>query len=63
YRFYPESSREEDLHRNTLEALEQVPLITICRFVVWTYQFMDTYAQGLNGRQAAWAACKYRGHR
>ncbi|KAE9403619.1 hypothetical protein BT96DRAFT_878495 [Gymnopus androsaceus JB14] len=44
YRFYLESSREEDLHRNTLEALEQVPLITIRRFVVWTYQFMDTYA-------------------
>ncbi|KAE9404159.1 hypothetical protein BT96DRAFT_813953 [Gymnopus androsaceus JB14] len=44
YRFYPESSREEDLHRNTLEALEQVPLITIRRFVVRTYRFMDTYA-------------------
>ena len=24
---------------------------------------MDAYEQGLNGRQAAWAARKYRGHR
>jgi hypothetical protein len=24
---------------------------------------MDAYARGLNGRQAAWAARKYRGHR
>jgi hypothetical protein len=23
---------------------------------------MDAYEQGLNGRQAAWAARKYRGH-
>ena len=26
-------------------------------------RFMDAYDQGLNGRQAAWAARKYRGHR
>ena len=24
---------------------------------------MDAYSKGLNGRQAAWAAKKYRGHR
>ena len=24
---------------------------------------MDAYRKGLNGRQAAWAAKKYRGHR
>jgi len=24
---------------------------------------MDAYSQGLNGKQAAWAARKYRGHR
>ena len=24
---------------------------------------MDAYQKGLNGRQAAWAAKKYRGHR
>ena len=26
-------------------------------------RFMDAYRKGLNGKQAAWAAKKYRGHR
>ncbi|KAH9924418.1 uncharacterized protein B0H18DRAFT_877919, partial [Fomitopsis serialis] len=26
-------------------------------------RFMDAYAKGLNGAQAAWAAKKYRSHR
>ncbi|KAG6805207.1 hypothetical protein H0H92_000290 [Tricholoma furcatifolium] len=26
-------------------------------------RFMDAYQRGLNGRQAAWAAKRYRGHR
>ena len=26
-------------------------------------RFMDAYEKGLNGREAAWAASKYRGHR
>ncbi|EEB91975.1 hypothetical protein MPER_09582, partial [Moniliophthora perniciosa FA553] len=26
-------------------------------------KFMDAYSKGLNGRQAAWAARKYKGHR
>ena len=29
----------------------------------WSRRFMDAYDRGLNGRQAAWAARKYRGHR
>ena len=28
-----------------------------------SHRFMDAYSRGLNGRQAAWAARKYRGHR
>ncbi|KAJ7503787.1 hypothetical protein B0H11DRAFT_1853313 [Mycena galericulata] len=27
-----------------------------------TRKFVDAYAKGLNGRQTAWAARKYRGH-
>ncbi|THU81191.1 hypothetical protein K435DRAFT_694079, partial [Dendrothele bispora CBS 962.96] len=27
-----------------------------------SHKFMDAYLKGLNGRQAAWAARKYRGH-
>jgi hypothetical protein len=33
------------------------------RFANRSYRFMDAYSRGLNGRQAAWAARKYRGHR
>ncbi|THU98763.1 hypothetical protein K435DRAFT_660226 [Dendrothele bispora CBS 962.96] len=63
YRFYPESSKEDDLRRNALESLDQVPLLSIRRFTTRTHRFMDAYARGLNGRQAAWATRKYRGHR
>ncbi|KAJ3817178.1 hypothetical protein F5878DRAFT_548405 [Lentinula raphanica] len=63
YRFYPESKREDDLRRNAIESLNEVPLISIRRFVTRTHRFMDAYHRGLNGRQAAWAARKYHGHR
>ncbi|THU79174.1 hypothetical protein K435DRAFT_698465 [Dendrothele bispora CBS 962.96] len=63
YRFYPESSREEDLERNALECLDKVPLESIRRFFNRSHKFMDAYSKGLDGRQAAWAARKYRGHR
>ena len=33
------------------------------RFANRSRRFMDAYARGLNGRQAAWAAKKYKGHR
>lgn len=33
------------------------------RFATRADRFMDAYEKGLNGRQAAWAARKYRGHR
>jgi hypothetical protein len=63
YRLNPESSREDILERNALEALENIPLNTMRRFANQSSQFMDAYSKGLNGRQAAWAARKYRGHR
>ncbi|THU80339.1 hypothetical protein K435DRAFT_695885, partial [Dendrothele bispora CBS 962.96] len=62
YRLCPESSKEEDLLRNTLGALEMYLFKFHIRFSTKTYHFMDAYAHGLNGRQAAWAASKYRGH-
>jgi hypothetical protein len=33
------------------------------RFAIRSRRFMDAYQKGLNGRQAAWATKKYRGHR
>ena len=63
YRLNPESSREDVLQRNALEALQTIPLVTMRRFANRSYRFMDAYSKGLNGRQAAWAAKRYRGHR
>ncbi|KIK64326.1 hypothetical protein GYMLUDRAFT_71284 [Collybiopsis luxurians FD-317 M1] len=62
YHFYPESKKEDDLRRNALESLNQVPLLSIQHFVTHTHQFMDAYSKGLSGQQAAWATCKYQGH-
>jgi len=33
-----------------------------CRYACQSYHFMDAYYHGLDGKQAAWAAHKYKGH-
>ncbi|KAG6870976.1 hypothetical protein C0995_009289 [Termitomyces sp. Mi166 len=48
YRLKPESSKEDQLLKNAIAALDAVPLESMC---------------SLNGPQAAWAARKYQGHR
>ena len=63
YRLCPESSREDQLEKNSLNSLEAIPLDTMRKFATRSCRFMDAYDQGLNGRQAAWATRKYRGHR
>lgn len=63
YRLNPESSREDHLERNALTALNAIPIASMRRFANRSQKFMDAYSRGLNGRQAAWAARKYRGHR
>jgi len=60
---YPPSSREEDLEANTLRSLDSIPLQMMRKFATRSRRFMDAYDRGLNGKQAAWAARKYRGHR
>ncbi|KAG1884960.1 hypothetical protein F4604DRAFT_1952032 [Suillus subluteus] len=63
YRELPASSKEVDLERNVLQSLDSVPLLAIRRFSARSLRFMDAYRKGLNGKQAAWASKKYRGHR
>jgi hypothetical protein len=83
YRQYPASSKEADLERNVLMALDSVPLVVMRRsvlplscqcslhnsfnlshsFATRARRFIDAYAKGLQGKGAAWAAKKYRGHR
>jgi hypothetical protein len=63
YRLNPESSREDHLEKYALDALNSVPLASMRRFANRSRRFMDAYSRGLNGKQAAWASRKYRGHR
>jgi hypothetical protein len=64
YRLNPESSREDALERNMLAALEAVPLKSMRKFANRSRRFMDACdIHGLNGRQAAWTAKVYKGHR
>ena len=57
------SSGEDQLERNSLNSLDAIPLDMMRKFATRSRRFMDAYDQGLNGRQAAWATRKYRGHR
>jgi hypothetical protein len=43
--------------------LQKVSEGSMRKFAIRSRRFMDAYGKGLNGRQAAWAARKYRGHR
>ncbi|KAF9043718.1 hypothetical protein BDZ89DRAFT_943424 [Hymenopellis radicata] len=63
YRLNPESSKEDKLEEYALDSLERIPLVTIRRFFTRAFRFVDAYERGLNGKQAAWASRKYRGHR
>ncbi|PIL34867.1 hypothetical protein GSI_02654 [Ganoderma sinense ZZ0214-1] len=63
YRLKPASSKEADLERNLIDAVDAVPLESMRRFFTRALRFADAYAKGLSGKQAAWAAKKYRGHR
>ncbi|KIJ10549.1 hypothetical protein PAXINDRAFT_164241 [Paxillus involutus ATCC 200175] len=62
YRCYPPSSKDADLEANMIKALDSVPLESMRKFATRSRRFMDAYYKGLNGKQAAWAAKKYRGH-
>ncbi|EDR04580.1 uncharacterized protein LACBIDRAFT_330517 [Laccaria bicolor S238N-H82] len=63
YRLNPPSSKEEVLEKYALAVLDSISLAQMRRFSNRSQKFMDAYVKGLNGRQAAWAARKYKGHR
>ncbi|KAG2097950.1 uncharacterized protein F5147DRAFT_583335 [Suillus discolor] len=56
YWLNPSSSKEANLERNVVAALDSIPVSTM-------HQFIGAYKHGLNGAQAAWAVKKYQGHR
>ncbi|KAF7372520.1 hypothetical protein MVEN_00113900 [Mycena venus] len=63
YRLNPVSSKEEDLERNVIQALDSVSLVVMRRYANRSLRFLDAYRRGLNGRWAAYVAKEYRGHR
>ncbi|KAJ3506528.1 hypothetical protein NLJ89_g6819 [Agrocybe chaxingu] len=63
YRLYPPSSKEDDLRQNMLTALESVNLTDMRKFARRSRRFMRFYHLGLDGKLAAWANKKFRGHR
>ncbi|TFY73044.1 hypothetical protein EWM64_g10968, partial [Hericium alpestre] len=63
YRKLPASSKESDLERNALEALDSMPLASIRWYATRAARFCDAYRRRLTGKQAAWAARRYHGHR
>ncbi|KAJ7785138.1 hypothetical protein DFH07DRAFT_907765 [Mycena maculata] len=63
YRLNPPSSKEEDVEKNMLTALDSVTLVDMRKFARRARRFMDAYKKGLDGKWAAWASRKYPGHR
>ncbi|KAF7347061.1 hypothetical protein MVEN_01459900 [Mycena venus] len=63
YRMNPVSSKEEDLERNVIQALDSVSVAVMRRYANRSLRFLDAYRRGLNGRWAAYVAKEYRGHR
>ncbi|KAF9505209.1 hypothetical protein BS47DRAFT_1334384 [Hydnum rufescens UP504] len=62
YRELPPSSAVEDIERNMVNSLESIPITSMRRFANRSLRYMDGYRHGLNGKEAAWAMKKYRGH-
>ncbi|KIY60940.1 hypothetical protein CYLTODRAFT_363543 [Cylindrobasidium torrendii FP15055 ss-10] len=63
YRVLPPTKSQEDMEKNVLKVLDEIPLETMQRFATRSLRFAHAYSTGLNGAQAAWVAKKYRGHR
>jgi hypothetical protein len=63
YRHNPPSSREEDLEKNTIAALNAVPIVSMRRFANRSHRFGELYVLGMDGEHAVWIKKKYRGHR
>ena len=56
-------ARAKGLRVTQEAALSAKRLDLLRKFATRSRRFMDAYERGLNGKQAAWAARRYRGHR
>ena len=57
------TSKEADLEKNLLASLGMVSLVLMRKYACHAQRFMHAYHDGLDGKDAAWACKKYRGHR
>jgi hypothetical protein len=63
YHKFPPSSKEANLEKNLLASLGMVSLVSMRKYVCHAQWFMHAYQEGLDGKDAAWACKKYRGHK
>ncbi|TDL16724.1 hypothetical protein BD410DRAFT_816653 [Rickenella mellea] len=63
YRLTPRTQSFEAMQKNIVACLDDVPPLQIHRYANRSARFMDAYAKGLSGSQAAWATKRYHGHR
>ncbi|CUA72043.1 Son of sevenless homolog 2 [Rhizoctonia solani] len=66
YRMAPPSKLAADVEKYMLKALDSIPIASIRRFVTRSRRFIDAYARGLDGPNAAaseWARRRFKGHR
>ncbi|KAG1781310.1 hypothetical protein EV702DRAFT_952436, partial [Suillus placidus] len=62
YRSSQRTCDMEQMERNVIACLDDVPLLQIKRYANRSARFISAYSQGLTGAQAAWANRKYHGH-
>ena len=63
YRETPLTTNDEEMMENVRECLDSVPLESIRRYSIRSGRFMNSYWEGLDGPQAAWACKKFNSHR
>ncbi|KAF8150577.1 hypothetical protein B0H34DRAFT_801519 [Crassisporium funariophilum] len=63
YRSTPKTTDIDEMEKNVVACLDEIPQLQILRYVNHSARFINAYAQGLSGPEAAWANKKYHGHR
>ncbi|EKM53890.1 uncharacterized protein PHACADRAFT_98109 [Phanerochaete carnosa HHB-10118-sp] len=63
YRNTPPTNNIQEMEKNVKEALDKASLLQIWRWANRAARFISSYAQGLNGAEAAYANRKFHGHR
>ncbi|THU79940.1 hypothetical protein K435DRAFT_810298 [Dendrothele bispora CBS 962.96] len=63
YRMTAKTDNMEDMKQNIKNCLDDVPWLHILCYANRSARYIHAYREGLDGAQAAWANCRYHGHR